>query len=119
NWWHAFRPASATKSKASTESVSTSRANRPARSSGSDLIFDCRFSVFDPALESVHLRVGADEFREIFAVARGVIERVEARIHCCLGQRDATLVRSVCKDDFVALMGGILVVETRDREGTG
>ena len=32
---------------------------------------------------------GAHELREIFAIARGVIERVETRIHRSFGESDA------------------------------
>ena len=40
-------------------------------------------------LESINLRDLAHEFGKIFAVARGAIERVEARVHRGFGQGDA------------------------------
>jgi len=48
-------------------------------------ISDCRFA----EATSTDVCDGAHELREIFAVARGVIERVEARVHRGFGQGDA------------------------------
>ena len=44
-----------------------------------------------------------------------MVKRVQTRIHCCLGQRDATRIRSVCENDFIPLNGGNLIIETRHR----
>ncbi len=48
-------------------------------------IADFRLPIFD-RVRSTDLRDGAHELREIFAVARGVIERVEASVHRSFGQ---------------------------------
>src|SRR6476660_161929 len=64
-------------------------------------------------LESIDVRDGAHELGEILAVARGVIKRVEARIQGWLRKRYAARVCSACKDDFVPLDGGNLVIEKR------
>jgi hypothetical protein len=37
----------------------------------------------------IHGADGLDEFGEIFAVARGVIERIETRVTKCFGKRNA------------------------------
>src|SRR5947207_15767125 len=47
-----------------------------------------------------------------------MVKRVQTRIHCCLGQRDATRVCSVCENDFIPLDGGNRVIETRHRPAT-
>ena len=58
------------------------------------------------------------EFREIFAVASRMVKRVQTRIHCRLGQRDATRARFVCENDFIPLDRGNLIIETRYRPAT-
>jgi hypothetical protein len=54
-------------------------------------ISDFRFAIVDgrlPDLKSTDLRHGAHEFREISAIARRVIKRVEAGVHGGFGQSD-------------------------------
>src|SRR2546430_5366953 len=58
---------------------------------------------------------GADEFGKIFAVAGGVIERIEPRIAESFGQRNAARERAVGENELVPLNRRDLVVETRDR----
>src|SRR6266699_1552953 len=62
-------------------------------------------------LLSADLTDRANKFGEIFAVARGVIERLEPRIYCCFGQRDAAsgalahelVIQAALKIDIVIL----------------
>src|SRR5947199_10653402 len=60
----------------------------------------------------INLQDSAQELGDIFAVAGGMIERIQARIHSGFRQCDAKRMRLVCENDFVPLNGGNLVVET-------
>src|SRR5438270_10663668 len=63
----------------------------------------------------INRRDRADEFGKIFAVAGGLIERVEARVGEGFGKSDPARERTADEDKLVPLNRRDLIVETRDR----
>src|SRR2546423_5102407 len=62
----------------------------------------------------IHGADGADEFGEVSAVARGLIERFEARVGEGFGKSDPARERTAGEDELVPLNRRDLIVETRD-----